>query len=93
MQKIKGYNAIKSFLHKVNKIVKKECAKYESGDMLSWYSKWKKWNKNELFESTSINKIGKIVCMELKYKERRVKSLAQKNIPDIAPVSLYIQVN
>ena len=40
-QKIRGYNVIKLFLYIVNKIVKEECTKIESVDMLPWYSKLK----------------------------------------------------
>ena len=54
-QKNRGYNAIKPFLHKVNKIVKEECAKHESVEDLPWYFTYEKWNKKELFESKTIN--------------------------------------
>ena len=40
-KKIRGYGAIKPFLHEVNKIVKEECAKHESLEELPWYTKWK----------------------------------------------------
>ena len=91
--KIRGYDAIKPFLHEVNKIVKEECAKHESVADLPWYSVWKTWDDKELFESKTINVIGRILCPELTYKERTVKNLAQRIISDITPLSSYIQVN
>ena len=57
-QKIRGYEANKSFLHKVNKIVQEDCSKHESVKELPWYKKRKEWSNKELFESTSINIIG-----------------------------------
>ena len=69
-KKIRGYDALKPFLHEVNKIVSKECARHESMEGLSWYKTWEKWNAKDLFTSTSINVIGKIVCPELKYNEQ-----------------------
>ena len=48
-KKIRGYDAIKPFQHKVNKIVKEECAKQESLGNLPWYSKWKKWEMQKIF--------------------------------------------
>ena len=92
-QKIREYNAIKPFLHEVNKIVKEECAKHKSVEDFPWYSIWKTWDKKDLFEFTTINVIGRIVCPELRYKERTIKNLAQRILSDITPVSSYIQVN
>ena len=92
-KKIRGYDAIKLFLHKVNTTIKEECAKHESLDNLPWYSKWKTWDKQELFESTSINVIGKNVCPDLRYNKRTLQQLIQQILLDITPVSSYIQVN
>ena len=90
---IREYNAIKPFLHEVNKIVQEEYSKHESVDELPWYKKWREWNNKELFESTAINVIGKIVFPELRYTERTVKKLTERILLDITPVSTYIQVN
>ena len=93
IKKIRGYDAIKPFLHEVNKIVQEECAKHESFDELPWYSTWKRWDKKALFDSTTINVIGKIVCPELKYTERTIGKSTERIISDIPPVSSYIQIN
>ena len=60
---------------------------------IPWHTNWKKWDNREIFESTSINVIGQIVCPDLRYNERTVKKIAQRIISDITPVSSYIQVN
>ena len=38
--KIRGYDEIAPFLHKVNKIVAEECAKHTALDALPWYPTW-----------------------------------------------------
>ena len=90
--KIRGYDEIAPFLHEVNKIVAEECANHTSLEAIPWYPTWEKWNDKHLMSSPSINDIGKIICPELKYKERTIIQIVQRITKAITPVSKYIQV-
>ena len=76
IKKIRGYDALKPFLREVDNIVSQECGKHESMNGFPWYAKWSECNNKQLFTSTSINTIGKIVCPKLNYNERTVKQVA-----------------
>ena len=91
--KIRGYDKIAPFLHKVNKIVADECVKQATYNTLSWYSTWESWNNKHLIQSPSINNIGKITCPELKYTERTIEQIVNIIITDITPIDQYIQMN
>jgi len=91
-KKNRGYDGIAPFLHEVNKIVAEECKKHGTLDDLPWYIVWKGWKDKHLFNKTALNYIGKIICPELKYTARKVKTIVERIILDITPVSSYIKI-
>ena len=90
-RKVRGYDEIAPFLHEVQKIVDEECAQHPPHE-LPWYPIWQQWSDKHLMLSPSINDIGKIICPELKYKERTIIQIVKRITTDITPVANYIQV-
>ena len=88
----RGLDEIAPFLHQVQKIVAEECAKHETVETIPWYKTWDSWMQQNLLNKTSMNSVTAIIVPELFYNQRTIKSVVEKYLDEIHPISTYIDI-
>ena len=88
----RGLDEIKPFLHEVDKIVTEEASKHTTGNTMPWYILWQKWKSKDLFNKTSMNSITTVICPDLHYNQRTIRSVVERCLRDITPIDSYIDI-
>ena len=91
-RRTRGLDEIAPFLHQVQKIVAEECAKHETIKTISWYKTWESWMQQNVLNETSMNSVTAIIVPELFYNQQTIKSVVEKYLDEIHPISTYTDI-
>ena len=90
--RVRGLDEINPFLHQIGKIVSEEIQKHDETSRLKWFTTWESWISQDLLTAKSMNTITNIICPDLHYNQRTIKTVVTRCIERIPPIESYIDI-